>query len=210
MRNMRSETKNGYYKDISGKSTYVRNINDFVELERRIKPYLYVIAPKGTALNDWSRDGKSKEFTSEYQDATKIDTSKGFYNYKEVVYSRLVNYRQDGDKENKFSVATPIETFDVVKYQADEREKALRLAQAEDKEKEKAEDKINVVMQGYCRFKNDIEVTNSYDQLMADYEKKLIMNTLLNSKSKAEAAKKLNITRQNLNYKLEKLGLKDN
>lgn len=57
---------------------------------------------------------------------------------------------------------------------------------------------------------NDIEVTNSYDQLMADYEKKLIMNTLLNSKSKAEAAKKLNITRQNLNYKLEKLGLKDN
>lgn len=57
---------------------------------------------------------------------------------------------------------------------------------------------------------NDIEVNKSYDQLMADYEKKLIMNTLLNSKSKAEAAKKLNITRQNLNYKLEKLGLKDN
>ncbi|MGL5258113.1 MAG: sigma-54 interaction domain-containing protein [Proteocatella sp.] len=49
-----------------------------------------------------------------------------------------------------------------------------------------------------------------YDDLIADYEKNILIKTLKESKNKSEAAKKLNLTRQNLNYKLEKFGLKDN
>lgn len=89
-----SETKNGYYKDISGKSTYVRNINDFVELERRIKPYLYVIAPKGTALNDWSRDGKSKEFLSRIMSSENIDNDDDIKDFIKHIQQSSRNYKE--------------------------------------------------------------------------------------------------------------------
>ncbi len=114
-------------------------------------------------------DGSTKEFTSEYQDATKIDATKGFYNYKEVVYSRLVNYRLDAN-DNKFKDATVVATFDVIGHQAAEKAKAEAIENAKVKEKEKLEDKTNVVMQGYCRFKNDIEVTSISEYSYLDCE----------------------------------------
>ncbi|UEC24297.1 protein kinase [Pasteurella canis] len=66
------ETQNGYYEDASGISTNLRDIDDFIELERCIKPYLYIIAPKETSLNDWSRDGKSEEFLSKIMSSENI------------------------------------------------------------------------------------------------------------------------------------------
>ena len=98
--------------------------------------------------NNNAVDGRTKEFTSEYQDATKIDDNKGFYNYREVVYSRLLDYRLDNNKENKFSTATKVETFDVVAYQDGERLKAIKEEEAKKVEEKTAEEKINVVMQG--------------------------------------------------------------
>lgn len=56
----------------------------------------------------------------------------------------------------------------------------------------------------------EIAIDRSYDDLIADYEKSILIRTLKESKNRSEAAKKLNLTRQNLNYKLEKFGLKDN
>lgn len=59
------------------------------------------------------------------------------------------------------------------------------------------------------KYQENFEI-KSYDDLIADYEKDILIKTLKESKNKSEAAKKLNLTRQNLNYKLEKFGLKDN
>lgn len=56
----------------------------------------------------------------------------------------------------------------------------------------------------------EIAIDRSYDDLISDYEKNILIRTLKESKNRSEAAKKLNLTRQNLNYKLEKFGLKDN
>lgn len=56
---------------------------------------------------------------------------------------------------------------------------------------------------------SDSEKQNKgYEILMEDYERSIIENALASSKTKAEAAKKLKLTRQTFNYKLDKLGLK--
>ncbi|MGB5822761.1 MAG: sigma 54-interacting transcriptional regulator [Proteocatella sp.] len=47
-----------------------------------------------------------------------------------------------------------------------------------------------------------------YEELMDEYERNIIEGALISSKTKAEAAKKLKLTRQTFNYKLDKLGLK--
>lgn len=119
--------------------------------------------------NNTSADGSKKEFTSEYQDATKIDVSDGFFNYKEVAYSRVLDYRLDNGI-NKFAVAAMTPTFDVIKHQVDEQTKKDALL-ADNKEKEKEKAKLtNVIAQGYCRFRNDIEVTKLSEYSYLDCE----------------------------------------
>lgn len=54
------------------------------------------------------------------------------------------------------------------------------------------------------------EKNKSYDEMVENYEKAIIIEAISKSKSMADAAKKLKLTRQNFNYKLEKFGLKDN
>lgn len=61
----------------------------------------------------------------------------------------------------------------------------------------------------FFKYEEDLE-DKGYDDLVADYEKHILIKTLNQTKNKSEAAKKLKLTRQNLNYKLEKFGLKDN
>lgn len=56
---------------------------------------------------------------------------------------------------------------------------------------------------------SDDKIEYGYDELVKSFEKSLIKEALSNSKSKAEAARKLNLTRQTLNYKMEKLCIID-
>ncbi len=60
--------------------------------------------------------------------------------------------------------------------------------------------------------KNELffEAEKSYDKLIEEYEKAIIIEAISKSNSMADAARKLKLTRQNFNYKLEKFGLKDN
>lgn len=120
--------------------------------------------------NNNSVDNTKTEFTSEYQDATKIDAAKGFFNYKEVVYSRILQYRLDTDKTNKVAVAELKETFKVDEHHKKLREEAEKLANAkEEAEKEEAK-KETLFAQGYCRFRNDIEVSRLSEYSYLDCE----------------------------------------
>ncbi|HDR1414311.1 TPA: protein kinase [Pasteurella multocida] len=87
------ETNNGYYKDASGNSTHIHNIPDFFEIDRRIKPYLYVIAPKNTALNDWSRDGKSKEFLYNIMNSEEVEND-DIKNFIKHIQGSSKNYKK--------------------------------------------------------------------------------------------------------------------
>ena len=48
----------------------------------------------------------------------------------------------------------------------------------------------------------------TYQEQLADFERKLLLETLAASRTKTEAAQKLGMTKQALNYKLTSLGLK--
>lgn len=50
----------------------------------------------------------------------------------------------------------------------------------------------------------DLELNTSLSEAVKNYEKKLIINAIKNSKKLTEASKKLKITKQNLYYKMEK------
>ena len=45
--------------------------------------------------------------------------------------------------------------------------------------------------------------------MVREFESRLIRDALKNSRSKAEAARNLNLTRQTLNYKMEKLRISE-
>lgn len=117
-------------------------------------------------------DNSKKEFTSEYQDATKIDASKGFFNYKEVVYSRILDYRLNGTPDSKFSVAMANPTFDVIEHQKKLKEESEKLANAEAKKDEEAKKGEVLYAQGYCQFRNDVEVTriSEYSYLNCEFD----------------------------------------
>ncbi len=70
--------------------------------------------------------------------------------------------------------------------------------------------KIKQNNNGYKKSNIIFEGGESYDKLLEAYEKNIIMEAISKSKSMAEAARRLKLTRQNFNYKLEKFGLKDN
>lgn len=73
------------------------------------------------------------------------------------------------------------------------------------------------LMHNNCN-KSDVEINveieesqaqeKGYEYLVKEYERALIENAMISSNTKAEAAKKLRLTRQTFNYKLDKLGLK--
>jgi len=53
----------------------------------------------------------------------------------------------------------------------------------------------------------DLELKTSLSEAVENYEKKLIINAIKNSRKLTDASKKLKITKQNLYYKMEKYGL---
>ncbi|HDR1928838.1 TPA: hypothetical protein QB651_000763, partial [Pasteurella multocida] len=71
----------------------IHNIPDFFEIDRRIKPYLYVIAPKNTALNDWSRDGKSKEFLYNIMNSEEVEND-DIKNFIKHIQGSSKNYKK--------------------------------------------------------------------------------------------------------------------
>lgn len=103
-------------------------------------------------------DNTKTAYTTEYQDATKLDGTKGYFNYREVVYDRIIAYRSDFNKANDLSNATKFSTYDVQGYQKKLQEDADKLSKQEAEQK-KAEDAKDIFAQGYCRFRNDIEVS---------------------------------------------------
>lgn len=115
-------------------------------------------------------DNTKKEYTSEYQDATKIDASKGFFNYKEVVYSRILDYRLNGAAEEKVSVASVTPTFDVKDHQKKLKEERERLEKEANSKTEEAKKGETLYAQGYCRFKNNVEVTRISEYSYLDCE----------------------------------------
>jgi len=56
----------------------------------------------------------------------------------------------------------------------------------------------------------DLELNTSLSEAVSEYEKKLIINAIKNSKKLTEASQKLKITKQNLYYKMEKYKLDKN
>lgn len=117
-----------------------------------------------------SADNTKTEFTTDYKEATKLDASQGFYNYKEVVYSRIVDYRTSSDKSNDPTNATKIATFDIEEYQKKLKEEKDKEKNAATKE-ENATAEEDIFIQGYCRFKNDVEVSklSEYSYLDCDF-----------------------------------------
>ena len=126
--------------------------------------------------NHNSVDGTKKEFVSEFKDSTKFDVAKGFYNYKEVVYSRIVDYR--GDSETSIATATTNKTFDVL---AAEKTRLEELNKIKDKEKEASakEEEKDIYAQGYCRFRNSVEVTKMSEYSYLDCQFNDIGNATL-------------------------------
>lgn len=120
--------------------------------------------------NTKTSTGEQKEFVTEYQDATKIDAAKGFFNYKEVVYSRIVGYRNDISLDGKFAEAKVVNTFDVVDYQEKKQQELDKKLAEQQKTQEEIDKKITVVAQGYCRFRNEVQVTKLSEYSYLDCE----------------------------------------
>lgn len=87
------ETKNYYYKNEHGEVIPISEL-DHSYVERQIKPFLYVIAPKGTALNDWSRDGKSTKILSKIMNS-KVINEDDIKNFLSHIQSSSKNYKDN-------------------------------------------------------------------------------------------------------------------
>lgn len=87
------ETKNDYYKNEHGEVIPISEL-DHSYVERQIKPFLYVIAPKGTALNDWSRDGKSTEILSKIMNS-KVINEEDIKNFLSHIQRSSRNYKDN-------------------------------------------------------------------------------------------------------------------
>jgi hypothetical protein len=87
------ETKNAFYRNKNGESLHISELNHH-HVERQIKPFLYVIAPKGTSLNDWSRDGKSTKILSKIMNSDVISTE-DIKNFLSHIQSSSKNYKDN-------------------------------------------------------------------------------------------------------------------
>ena len=72
-----------------------------------------------------------------------------------------------------------------------------------------AEDIPDYLVTDICEINADREEIAGYEDMVREFESRLIRDALKNSRSKAEAARNLNLTRQTLNYKMEKLGISE-
>lgn len=72
-----------------------------------------------------------------------------------------------------------------------------------------AEDIPDYLVTDLCEVNADREEIAGYEDMVREFETRLIRDALKISRSKAEAARNLNLTRQTLNYKMEKLGISE-
>ena len=72
-----------------------------------------------------------------------------------------------------------------------------------------AEDIPDYLVTDLCEVNADREEVAGYEDMVREFESRLIRDALKNSRSKAEAARNLNLTRQTLNYKMEKLRISE-
>ena len=72
-----------------------------------------------------------------------------------------------------------------------------------------AEDIPDYLVTDLCEVNADREEVAGYEDMVREFETRLIRDALKISRSKAEAARNFNLTRQTLNYKMEKLGISE-
>ena len=87
------ETKNAYYKNKNGSSIHISEL-EYYDVERQLKPFLYVIAPKETALNDWSRDGGASKILSKIM-TSEVINDKDIKNFLSHIQQSSRNYKDN-------------------------------------------------------------------------------------------------------------------
>ncbi len=87
------ETKNAYYKNKNGSSIHISELEHY-DVKRQLKPFLYVIAPKETALNDWLSDGGASKILSKIM-ASEVINDKDIKNFLSHIQQSSRNYKDN-------------------------------------------------------------------------------------------------------------------